>query len=243
MLFESPIPPGAAMMRRYTAAPHPFVVEAGSDEHCSYGAGESFSFGIVLIGSTRCFMPALIDAVRQMGDDGMGLGRGQFDRVEVDARDAGTCDVHTDASDRCCIDLLTPTRIKYGGKLRGDLEFHMLFRSLLRRVSALEHFYGDGIDADFPALVRAAEQVETVESSLRWVELSRYSTRQRRAMRLGGVVGRLRCAGLAPELWPFLRAGELVHVGKAATFGLGQMQAEPVGVRSELRMAAAGGVS
>ena len=36
---------------------------------------------------------------------------------------------------------ITPTRIKYEGRLTKDLEFHILMRNLLRRISLLSYFH------------------------------------------------------------------------------------------------------
>ena len=246
VLFESPVPPDAAMMRRYPSAPHPIVIEPAAPGPNSYEPGQEIEFGAVLVGRALDYFPALAIAVRELGTRGLGVGRGTFDLIGIAAADeAGhgeplysahdgalsariptrhySFDPEADAPQSASIDLVTPTRIRFDARLRDDLQFHMLFRSLLRRVSALECFYGDGpLCADFAGLVALAERVETVDASLRWVERKRYSTRQRRPMRLGGVVGRLRVTGLSGELWPYLRVGEWVHVGKAATFGLGQ---------------------
>jgi CRISPR/Cas system endoribonuclease Cas6 (RAMP superfamily) len=41
-------------------------------------------------------------------------------------------------------------------------------------------------------------------------------------MKLGGVVGRMEIVGVPDLLWPWLRLGELVHVGKGTSFGLGR---------------------
>jgi len=64
---------------------------------------------------------------------------------------------------------------------------------------------------------------------LRWHDWERWCNRQRRPMRLGGHVGRLRLQG---ELAPFaqlLATAELVHVGKGATFGLGRVEVRSPG--------------
>ena len=64
----------------------------------------------------------------------------------------------------------------------------------------------------------------------RWRDWTRYSTRQRAAMRMGGLVGRVELEGraLAP-FWPWLQAGELVHAGKATSMGLGRYSLEALG--------------
>ena len=71
-------------------------------------------------------------------------------------------------------------------------------------------------------LIQAAASVGVRESRLRWRDWRRFSTRQKAEMKLGGLVGEVTYEGeLAPFL-PFLRAGELTHVGKGTSFGLGR---------------------
>ena len=247
LLYESPVPAHAAMMRLYPAAPHPFVLREPLDGRDAYEAGEEFGFGVVLVGRAIGHTPALVAAVRQLGQEGLGLDRGRFELVEVCAIDGRgerevfcgsdrvsaepvTIDLPLHQRERdgsgpqtLTLDLLTPVRIKYDGHLRDQLDFHVLFRSLLRRVSALGCFYcNTGVPVYPRDLVDAASGAETVDSSLQWVDWRRRSTRQGVSMRLGGVVGRVRYARVALELVPYVRAGELLHVGKATTFGLGR---------------------
>ena len=55
------------------------------------------------------------------------------------------------------------------------------------------------------------------------MHVRRYSARQGRAMEWPGVIGRLRWRGPAvKELWPLLRFGEMVQIGKGATLGFGR---------------------
>ncbi len=70
-------------------------------------------------------------------------------------------------------------------------------------------------------LVGLARQVRLAEDGTRWVELESYSTRQRRATPISGLVGRAVYEGeLAPFL-PWLVWGQFVHVGKDAVKGNG----------------------
>ena len=256
VLLESPIPQGAAMMRLYPAAPHPFVIESQGLGAGAFEPGDLFEFGVVLVGWARSFLPALVAAVCDAGGAGIGIGRGRFALADVTAFDGlgQETSIYSSARGELSADvpaielgfapdpeaprafdmeLVTPVRIKHGGRLCDSPGFHVLFRSLLRRIVALEHFYGIPPDSVQPrvvqpshgeraALIAEAQKVQTVRSDLRWVDCKRYSSRQRRPMRLGGVLGRLRFSAVTPGLWPYLRAGERVHLGKAATFGLGQ---------------------
>ena len=64
--------------------------------------------------------------------------------------------------------------------------------------------------------------VETTETTLRWRDWTRYSSRQHRKMQLGGLVGSVTYAGDLAAFLPFVALGQLLHVGKNATFGLGK---------------------
>ena len=67
-----------------------------------------------------------------------------------------------------------------------------------------------------------AGRATTVRDDTRWVELRSYSTRQRRATPIGGLMGRitLACDDWRPFL-PWLLWGQFTHVGKDAVKGNG----------------------
>ena len=119
----------------------------------------------------------------------------------------------------------TMTRLKHEAGYARRPEFHILVRSLLRRVSNLLYFH-DGIDlgVDFRDLIARAGQVSLTHDGTRWQDWTRYSSRQGAAMDLGGFVGEARYAGDLDGFLPLLLIGEYVHVGKNATFGLGRMR-------------------
>lgn len=129
---------------------------------------------------------------------------------------------------------VTPTRLKYGESLTSDLEFHILIRSLLRRISSLSYFHcGKRLTLDFKGLIEQAMAVNIVERHLRWLDWERYSHRQETKMKLGGFVGQITFQGDLEEFWPILRLGELVHVGKGTAFGLGQYRIKREGQRGQ----------
>jgi hypothetical protein len=120
---------------------------------------------------------------------------------------------------------LTPLRLVVDGRpLRGPgLPFHSLIAALLRRLSSLAAFHGPGpLDVDFRTLVQQAREIETVATDLRYCDWSRESSRQGQDVALGGLLGSVSWRGpLAPYRW-LLDAGEQLHVGKGAVFGLGR---------------------
>jgi hypothetical protein len=118
---------------------------------------------------------------------------------------------------------LTPTRLVYGGALTDSLDFHVLLRVLLRRLSNLAYFHcGTDLQLDFRGLIAAAGQIQTVASRLRWYDWERYSSRQDARMKMGGLLGQVTYAGDLQLFLPLLRLGSHVHVGKGTSFGLGK---------------------
>ncbi|MBZ0169326.1 hypothetical protein MELA_00766 [Candidatus Methylomirabilis lanthanidiphila] len=119
--------------------------------------------------------------------------------------------------------LLTPMRLRFDEALVNHLDFHVLIRNLLRRLSALSYFHcGRQLNLDFKEFIASAQEVKAEETDLRWVDWTRYSNRQKRKIQMGGLIGQVTYSGPLAEFLPFLRLGELVHVGKGTVFGLGK---------------------
>lgn len=142
------------------------------------------------------------------------------------------------------IDFVTMTRLKHDGRLvTSGPPFSVLVASLLRRLSTLLWYYSDEDNTrrcgcgpgcedagegekvsgwPYRQLVQVAAEVPLVESNTGWNDWVRFSYRQQQRMSLGGLTGRVVYGDGAKLFVPLLRAGEIVHVGKGSTFGLGQ---------------------
>jgi len=99
---------------------------------------------------------------------------------------------------------------------------------LLDRLSALCAFFAPEPwhRDDFGELGRLADDVELIASDTAWEHRSRRSTRTGRSHELSGFVGtatyRFPTASHLASLFPLLRYGELLHVGKHAVWGNGR---------------------
>lgn len=156
------------------------------------------------------------------------------------------------------LELLTPLRIKQQGHyVRPDqLDARALLGTLATRIQLLAELYGarqpstlsapralqptpdampESSLAQSPptlferrALHSAIDQVQLDTADLRWVDWTRYSSRQRSHMQLGGLLGtvQLSGSGLAP-LWPLIALGQWLHLGKNTSFGLGRYRVIP----------------
>ncbi len=133
------------------------------------------------------------------------------------------CSQENNHNNTITISLLTPLRLRFDGHITDKIEFHVLIRNLLRRISSLSYFHcGEKFEVDFKSLIEKAGAVKMIKSDMRWFDWKRYSTRQEEWMSLGGVTGTVSHEGDLSEFMLFLRLGEYVHAGKGTSFGLGK---------------------
>ncbi|MGB9698117.1 MAG: CRISPR system precrRNA processing endoribonuclease RAMP protein Cas6 [Thermodesulfobacteriota bacterium] len=248
-VFETPPSSDSRLMRKYPSAPHPFVLTPPLEDDRIYEPGEIIDFELILIGKSIDYLPYFIYTFDELGKIGLGKSRGKFflERVEIINKNTKGKVIYSGkekvlhAYDKnfdfssisslpptpCSIGLifLTPTRLKYKGDLTSELEFHVFFRNLLRRISLLSYFHcGAELNINFCELITEAEKVQTTKKNLRWYDWERYSTRQQAKMKLGGFIGEACFLGNFEPFWPYLALGEFIHVGKGSSFGLGKYE-------------------
>lgn len=125
--------------------------------------------------------------------------------------------------DRISLNFLTPLRIRYQNRLCDDPQFHILIRNLLRRLSSLNYFHcNQKLDLPFKEIIEKAELVELIDNQTKWHDWSRYSGRQKKEMKLGGMAGMATYKGDLADFMPLLVLGSWVNIGKQTGFGLGR---------------------
>ena len=78
-VFDTPVPEEATRLRKYPAAPHPFVFLPPLEESTLYRPGDQLTFGLTLIGKGSDFLPYFIYTFERLGQRrGLGKGRGRF---------------------------------------------------------------------------------------------------------------------------------------------------------------------
>jgi hypothetical protein len=242
-------------MRKYTTAPHPFVFEPPAGGRIA-PAAEPLVLGLTLFGRAVGYLAHFIFALERLGQRGLGARRvrcelsyveGCLDErrwvlYSVEDRTPRSADAFeksmvfplrppdpflTKASpERVTIELMTPLRVVYESRLANELPFHVLLRSLLRRIAHLSYFHCDSDPAGvaFREWIELASTVQTAKQDLTWFDWERYSSRQRTTMRMGGLMGLVTFEGNLAPFIPFLRAGEVIHAGKGTSFGLGRFR-------------------
>jgi hypothetical protein len=249
-IFESGPPEGSELWGSFQEIPRPFVIEPPESEQSEFKPGERIEFDLVLIGKAIDYLPYFILVFKELGEIGIGKRRAKFrlggvDSVGLDGKPGERVfdgekvynrfetvrsmepsgDGVSGTVEELVIDFRTMTRLKQGGNYAESPEFGVLLRALFRRISALQYFYcGERLELDFSGMLERAGEVKLMENETKWVDWERYSSRQDARMTLGGLVGRARYEGPWREFEEFLRWGEMVHVGKGATFGLGRVR-------------------
>ncbi|MGA1871275.1 MAG: CRISPR system precrRNA processing endoribonuclease RAMP protein Cas6 [bacterium] len=247
-VFETPVPAETQMMRKYTAAPHPFVIDVLMNDH---HADAAIRFGLILIGRATDYLPYFIYAFEELGRIGIGREKRNFQLIDVIEELPHTQEqygrrvvykgtnkmlekihqpvgwndiIRIPPSDSIHLSFLTPTRLKYQNHFTKELEFHIFFRNLLRRISLLSYFHcGYKLDdREFKTLITQAHDIEIAKRSLYWEDWERYSNRQAARMKMGGFMGEITYEGQFEPFWPYIALGEYIHIGKGSSFGLGK---------------------
>lgn len=240
-------------LRGIPTSPRPYVFETVTEE-TEFEPGDPLCFDLLLFGQATGLAAHALLAVERMARGGLGARRFPFvlDKAGAALPNGGWQEIYKEGrpspalanvaprlpseapvgEGRITLSFLTPTRLQVRGRLEEEPGFRALVFAMLRRTLELAWFHLPsaeiaGIDWNFRPLLDRASQVKAVSSDLRWQEWQRYSNRQQRKISLGGFVGKMELEG---DLSPFgllLRTAEVLHVGKGATFGLGQVKVGP----------------
>lgn len=214
-------------MNKYEKVPHPFVFEPPYERKNTFLSGEKIRFNIILVGNAIPYAPYFVFTIKELGKTGIGKGRGEFSLLSVTPTEEKTVTLNNvESASFLRLKALTPIRIKYNRSLIDTLEFHIIIRSIIRRLTLLYYFHykKELLQIDAKSLIEKAERVKIVSNNTRWYDWERYSTRQETRMKLGGVVGEITYEGDITPFMPYLRAGEILHLGKGTSFGLGKYE-------------------
>ncbi len=160
-VFDTPVSKDTRMMHKYPFCPHPFVFSLYTNNKTV--SHNERTIKLTIIGSVIKYTPYFVYAIKELGKVGLGKNRIHFDIQDVtDSQgailyadgqwydkneytiidDAAiTCLNTFDNPERISIHFLSPCRMKYEGRFTDQIEFHVLIRTLLRRISLLAYFH------------------------------------------------------------------------------------------------------
>lgn len=232
---------------KYKNIPHPFVIEPPLDKKRFFKPGDELVFSVVLIGKSINYLPYFIYTFSECGNSGIGKGRGKYKLKEVytdgqliynekdrkiitpiieylEIEDNFLFEKSLETDGELTLHLITPLRIKSRNDLIRTLEFQTLVKHLLLRLNFLSFFHcgGEQLNWNYDSVFEIAKKNKIVEDKTYWWDWERYSSRQNTKIKLGGIVGEIRYCGIIEPFKSLLKAGEILHVGKNTSFGLGK---------------------
>ncbi len=229
--------------------PHPYALIPPTETKQTYKSGDNFNFDLLLFGSANEYLPHVVYAIQEMGKSGLGKKNqepGQFNLEKITHEQKVIFENNhlqapqtlpllsleetspANSIKTITVTCKTPLRLKQLNKLQHNLPFHLLIRGAMRRCSTLENAYGNGEPKlDYKGLAGRAGDVEITQADSHWVDIRRYSNRQKNSMLFGGIKGQITYQGKnLTEFIPLLKFSEVTQLGKQTTFGLGQIKIE-----------------
>ncbi|MDP2505800.1 CRISPR system precrRNA processing endoribonuclease RAMP protein Cas6 [Oceanobacter sp. 3_MG-2023] len=217
-----------------------YVIEPPQSGYRWLKAGEIFTFHMVLFGYGLAQLPLILLAWQQALERGLGKHNtpARLIAVYCDNDDQpcyrpGDQIGHWQPSqaelppvpEQVVLQLHTPVYLKHQGKpvRKNSLSAYPLLMALARRYHMLttSNPSRTASEIDFKRLTALANTIK-LDEQVHWQEWTRYSNRQQQTMQLGGLIGQITLSGKLAPVWPLLIAGQWTHLGKHASFGLGQ---------------------
>lgn len=213
----------------------PTYIITCDDEKTKFKAGDELNFSITFLSKGIILIPEVIRAAASAGKI-LGLNKYKYTLKEVinDRNDKlyfenklymknikirtvkDYIDNRLEISDEInMIKIMRPFRFKKEGKLATDINENDLINLLTKRILTLNALEGEKTDQleDY--------NLSITDKQIDWEENARYSNRQNMKMKLGGLIGYIYLETDDLETKKLLIAGELLHLGKNTSFGLG----------------------
>ena len=238
-LFAAP-PLPAHSLQKFSHMPQPYVIEPPTGGAQQLQAGQSFGFGLVLIGKALGLLPTVLQAWQRALRTGLGPQHTPCTLVAIydengtqrlsNKREklsnlSTTLPPAPALGTQATLHFCTPLRLQVQGKpvRAGQLTARDLLIALARRHQLLcdVHLGAAAPQYDFKTLVEQVQAVALQAQDLHWFDWGRYSQRQKQEMQLGGLLGAVTLHGDLAPFAELLHFGQWLHVGKNASFGLG----------------------
>ena len=210
------------------------------DKKTNYKKGELLKFNLILFGDTIRYISYFIYAFDVLGKKGIGKyyskyklekvlsenGREIFINGEIIKNNILVKKVSDYIVERkkqllnvpsVIMNFISPFRYKYQGHYKSKIDINDLDIALNRRINILNAYEGIRDEINIKC-----NNCSFTSENLNWSENQRYSSRQDAKMKLGGVEGSISLNINNEDFLELLIAGELVHIGKNSSFGLGK---------------------
>lgn len=229
---------------------NPYVLDFSLETKRDYQVDDRIKFSLNLFGDVAEKVPYFIYSIIEMGSNGIGKEiegkRGSFvvesvssngelvysnDKKVVDSIPRIFIEepkVENSVKVDCMkIIFVTPLRVKEGNLFVDKITFELLIKSVLRRISQVwKQFVGKELELEYRQLIEDSKRVKVFEDNTFWKDWTRYSSRQKEKLKIGGVMGDITFVGQLSSYYALLKTAEKLHLGKQTSFGLGKIKIE-----------------
>ncbi len=239
VLFENPVDKDNIVISGRDKAPSPYIIQA---EYYHNTEIDKVDITVIFTGAGVEYISYFLLAVKRAGEKGMFKERVKYEMgyvscinneyslefdftslpLETYTFNEGNEVFHK----KFYIKFITPFRYKKSGRYESNININDILLSAKRRLDMLSAFYGD---KSITPKLDFIEDSSTIDSSLSWVDSSRYSRRQETNMKIGGIIGSMTVeADFSEQHLSLLEAAALFNIGKNVSFGLGHIDYEEI---------------
>ncbi len=245
-IFETPIPKNTKALPGRNRAPHPIILNTEEKQNQQ---ANRIHMTVTLLGKAIEYLPYVYYSLKKAGEHGLFRQRTKYTIEDITSdgvsliNSDGTIDITQkekiwEPDNRSggrkkgpfLININSPFRYKKDGKYCDNPDYRDILTATARKVNLLSAFHGKKEQSEnITTQLKKIKTDRDIKSNLYWVDLHRFSARQRKNLKLGGVVGSMEIPG------PFtfferslLEAAELFNIGKNQSFGLGDVTVREV---------------
>jgi len=245
LMYSRPLREGHPAFGRFTLPPRPYIIEPMPGAETHFATGSRFWFELLLIGDVvDQLLPVLPAVMGIMGELGMGHGRGRFRVVGLQQADAqgrfeplpAVGQAHKlkldyapslVLDDSAVLHFDNPLRLLSERKpMQEPPEFDRLVGNLALRMALLGTVYCGADWQDYEQAELPSSGVAIASHELQWANWQHFSGTKKLNMHFDGHVGRIAYKGNLAPWAALLAAGQVLHAGSTATFGLGKFRVE-----------------
>jgi hypothetical protein len=208
--------------------------------------GPQITVELTLFGKCCAYLPAVTNALFASGKKGLSGRQNQFmvtawqEIPPTNTQDLPiSTTVHTAAagpfplpdwlnsSTHTSLKITTPLRLRKKGRDLKKMDWPFFYSSLARRLEGLNQCYGDGQGfgkENWLAVNKDFNNWPQPVGKTRWLNLQRYSSRQKKKIPLSGIIGNAALPKTRDDQNQWLQVASLISVGKGAVMGLGNIQ-------------------